>query len=511
MTNSCIAYMEKTFARFPEKTAVIDDKKQYSFKEFRYEALKLATMLATDWLNKPVAILLPKTSDSLVAMMGVLYSGNFYIPLDIKSPDERLIKVLQNLSPQAIITSSEYLKQKSAILNKKSIHIINIDEILNNNHILIPKNSLERSSKIIDTDPIYCIYTSGSTGNPKGVVVPHRAIDDMSRWAVETFSIDEKVIIGNQAPFYFDLSTIDIFLMLRTGATLCLIPQYLFSFPVRLAEYMIDHGINCICWVPSALTIFATHDTLTGSNLRQLERIFFIGEVMPTKTFNYWRKHIPGALYCNMYGPTETTFGSTYYIINREFQDHEPLPIGHPCKNTDILVLSSDNVLVTEDEIGELCIRGSSLALGYWNDDQKTTQTFTSNPLNKNFHELIYRTGDLARYNEFDELCYCGRKDLQIKHAGYRIELGEIEHALSSLKHVDQACVIYNWQKSQITLFYTSSNNEADEVYIRKALSDILPKHMIPTAYNKLDTLPLNPNGKIDRLAIRKQYDHSDE
>jgi len=238
-----------------------------------------------------------------------------------------------------------------------------------------------------------------------------------------------------------------------------------------------------------------------------LKYILFAGEVFPTKYFNYWRLYLPQARFVNLYGPIEITVDCTFYEIDREFSDEEALPIGFPCRNTDILILNQDDKLVNPGEVGELCVRGSSLAMGYWNDEEKTAKAFVQNPLNKSYPELIYRTGDLVHTNERGEIMFDGRRDFQIKHQGYRIELSEIEHVLiSKMDTIQNACVLYNYLKKEITLFYTS-DHEISLVEIRKKVGEVLPKYMLPTALRKLDSMPRNPNGKIDRQKLKEMME----
>jgi len=195
----------------------------------------------------------------------------------------------------------------------------------------------------------------------------------------------------------------------------------------------------------------------------------------------------------------------TYYIVERDFSDDEKLPIGFPCRNTDILILNEQNQPAKADELGELCVRGSSLALGYWNAPDKTAVAFVQNPLNPRYPERIYRTGDLVYRNALGEIIFVGRKDFQIKHQGYRIELGEIELAATTLDLLRNVCVLYNEAWKEITMFY-----EADQdllpARIREHMSARLPKYMLPTAFHRLAKMPLNANGKTDRAGLAGNF-----
>ena len=205
----------------------------------------------------------------------------------------------------------------------------------------------------------------------------------------------------------------------------------------------------------------------------------------------------------NYYGPSETTYASTYYIIDREFKNDEPLPIGKPAINTGVIVLTDDNQLAKPGEIGELCIKGSGVALGYYNNPEKTREVFVQNPVNTKYNEIIYRTGDLVRENEYGELEYVCRKDFQIKHMGYRIELGEIEHAAMSMEAVKRACCLYNERKQAIVLLYEGNVETAD---VKEAVKNRVPEYMVPALVHKLDTMPMNANGKIDRVYLKGEY-----
>jgi amino acid adenylation domain-containing protein len=364
---------------------------------------------------------------------------------------------------------------------------------------------MRRLDKIIDTDPVCLINTSGSTGTPKGVVMHHRSVIDFIDWVNATFQFNETDIIGSLSPFYFDIYTLELYISLSRGTAIAIIPEQHAAFPIRLLEYLKEKNVSFIFWVPTIMVNIANMDLLSKMPLDSLKIIFFAGEVFPMKQLNYWRRKIPKATFVNLYGPIEIAVDCTFFIMNREFGDSDPLPIGFPCRNTNILILNDHNKPVEINEPGELCVRGSSLALGYWNDPEKTAKAFVQNPLNTYYPELIYRTGDIVFVNELGEIMFLGRKDYQIKHLGYRIELSEIEHVIGSMADIDNSCVLYHRQKKEITLFYESTKpiNTAD---IRQHVMQILPKYMVPTIFHQLDAMPRNPNGKIDRQKLAEMY-----
>ena len=505
MQINVLEYFEKTLLKHSEKIAIIENESKLTFHELEKFAKKLCFLIHSkiNVNNQPIGIFLPKGANSIIAFIGVLYSGNFYVPLDIESPKKRLETILNNLEPKIIITAKKYL-ENLLMQEFDKTRILLIDEIFNkeinyNNQLILHKLKNE-----VDVDPIYTIYTSGSTGTPKGVTIAHRGVIDYIDWAIHCFDVNYTAIIGNQAPFYFDNSTLDIYLCLATGATLVIIPRNLFIFPIRLLEYIKEKKINFIFWVPSVLINISNLKLLDKVDVSVLDKILFAGEVMPVKHLNYWRQKLGNSLFANLYGPTEITVDCTYYIVDRDFDNSESLPIGKPCRNSDVIILNEHNKLAGLNEKGELCVRGSSLALGYWNNLKKTDEVFTQNPLNKHYPDKIYRTGDIVYTNEEDLIIFVGRKDSQIKHQGHRIELGEIENAALSISEIENACVLYNEKEKNIILFY-ESKNIISPGEIRKKLIRYLPKYMLPTAFTKVDKLPKNPNGKIDRLVLKKR------
>lgn len=507
MQKSVIEYLANTVQQFPDKEAVKDGEMSITFTQLWTNAQKVAATLIDLEVghNTPVAVFIPKGCLMVAAFAGISMSGNFYVPLDTKQPAARVNSILQTLEAEVLITDRKDEKNLQSFCDKK---ILVIEDIIESD--VNTEKALSQSDGQIDTDPIYAIFTSGSTGAPKGVVVSHRGVIDYIDWAVSTFHFQSDAVIGNQAPFYFDNSTLDIYLMYATGATLKVIPESYFAFPAKLVGYLNEEKISFVFWVPFVLVNVANMDILSKETPKYLKDVFFAGEVMPNKHLNYWRKHLSQCRYANLYGPTEITVDCTYYEVKRKFADNEPLPIGFPCRNSDVLILVDRKRLAKQGEQGELCVRGSSLALGYYNNPEKTSAAFIQNPLQHHYPETIYCTGDVVYLNEYGEIMYVGRVDSQIKHNGYRIELGEIETAVLGSHFVDNCCVVYDFSNKRIVMFYQAAE-ELNMGHFRRALANSIPRYMLPTEYHRKEILKQNGSGKIDRAHYNKLINNKDD
>lgn len=500
MQINVIEYLEKGVPRLcPGKVAIVDEDRSYTFAELKRNSKCCASMIINhlDVINQPICIFLPKCAEMIFADLGVIYSGNIYSNLDVNSPPRRFQTIVSTIGPKLIITSRKLL-DKVVSLGIPPDMILTIDDVYqpdlaNDNNLIF-----HRLGSVIDTDPLCIINTSGSTGIPKGVVMNHRSVIDFMDWVMERLDLNGSEIIGSLSPFYFDIYTLELYLSLAKGSTIVILPESLSGFPARLLEFMVTQKVNFIFWVPTVMVNIANMDLLAKIDLSCLKKLFYAGEVFPTKHVNYWRRHLPHTMIVNLYGPIEITVDCTYFVLDREFRDDEPIPIGFPCRNTDVLILNEKDENAKTNEPGELCVRGSSLAMGYWNNLDRTSKAFVQNPLNKSYPEIIYRTGDLAYRNDRGEIMFLGRRDFQIKHLGYRIELGEIENGVLSLQEINNACVLYNTEKKCITLFFEAAE-ELSPAFIRTQLSSIIPKYMLPTVFHQMSNLPRNSNGKIDR------------
>ena len=506
MKINLIELFEETVKCYPQKVAVIDKDREITFSALHQQSLRLASRLISMGIaqNKPVGVFLDKSIESVYANLGILYAGDFYMNLDIKTPAERIRNIIQLVEPAAIISTTRQIKPIEGII-PSTTQVILLDEA-DETADVDATAILRRLSTIIDTDPSCIINTSGSTGTPKGVVLNHKSFFDFIEWAFDTFHFGDDLVMGSLSPIVFDIYSFELCMLMAKASTLVVLPAHLAAFPAKILEVLEQHKVNFLFWVPTIMVNIANMDLLSAFKLESLKTVWFAGEVFPTKQYNYWHHHLPQTTFANLYGPIEITLDCTYYIINKEIPDEEPLPIGYPCRNTDILVLDDEDRLVKEANVeGELCVRGTSLAMGYYNNPEKTAAAFVQNPLNKAYPEVIYRTGDIVCYNEEGLIMFKGRKDNIVKHQGYRTDLGEIEHVIiNTLKLVKNGCIVYNQAEKQITLFY-EAEEEVPVTEFRLSIGKVLPKYMIPTAYHRLEQLQRNANGKIDRLFYKKQ------
>lgn len=497
-----LSYLDEIYSRLPHKTAFASEVGSLTFAELYERSRIVGSYIAgSGYYKKPVVVFMQKSPDMINAFFGVVRAGCYYVPIDEEMPAHRISLIFETLKPELVICDETTEKAVAQIQKENTFLAVKYGDILS--YAVNEKVLASIQERAIDTDPVYIVFTSGSTGIPKGVIACHRSVIDYIESLTEVLRISENTVFGNQAPLYVDACLKEIYPTLKFGASTYLIPKQLFMFPVKLVEYLNDHKINTICWVVPALTLISSLGTFKTVIPQYLHTIAFGSEVFPIKQFNLWKQTLPSARFINLYGPTEATGMSCYYETDREFGLEEAIPIGRPFRNTEIILLDENNCPAAPGQPGEICIRGTSLTLGYYRDFARTDTAFVQNPLNSAYHELLYRTGDLGKYNERGELMFLSRKDYQVKHMGHRIELGEIEMLSNKNSGVECTCCIFDKERSKIILYYVGSTEEAD---LLADLKTRLPRYMLPGLIRRIDTIPLTTNGKINRLALTELY-----
>lgn len=492
-----IEYLENAVRKNEDKIAVIEEDKKITYKELNNYSKIVGSYFAKNKVFKePIIIFMDKSIDTLISFFGTIYAGGYYTLINPFLPEVRIKQIFKTLNSKYVITNNEYID----IANKyfEEAKILNINDLKNedidNDALLLAKQNH------VDYDPLYVNFTSGSTGTPKGVVISHRSVIDFIDKFTDIFNFTENDIIGNQAPFDFDVSVKDIYSSIKVGATLIIIPKNYFSNPAKLLDYLCDNKVTTLTWAVSALCLITTFHGLNYKVPETVNKIIFSGEVMPLKHLNEWMKYLPNAMCVNVYGPTEITCNCTYHIIDRNREYLDKIPIGKPFPNERVFLLNDDNELITNpNEVGEICVTGTSLALGYYANIEQTNSHFMQNPLVKEYIELMYRTGDLAYYNELNELVFSGRKDFQIKYLGHRIELEEIEKSIMKIDEIIRCCCIFDESNNKLYGFYIGNISKKD-LHIK--LKELLPTYMIPTKLIQMDNFPMNKNGKIDRKKL---------
>ena len=498
MQTSILQYLEATAARLPDKLAFSDGEQGMTFGELSHAARAIGTALIRgDHYREPIVILMEKSAREIAVFLGVVYAGCHYVPMDAEMPKLRMQKILETLTPRLLICSEQ--TEKLAREPSFDGDIVRADTLMDTPEDYQALDSVR--NRQIDTDPIYVVCTSGSTGIPKGVAACHRSVIDYTESLCEALPFGEDTVFGNQTPLYFDAPLKEIMPTLKYGATTYFIPKKWFMFPLKLVEYLNEHKINTVCWVVSALTMISSFGVLEKCPPQYLHTVAFGSEVFPIRQFNLWRDALPQARFFNLYGPTEATDMSCYYEATRSFTEGESIPVGKPFRNTGLLLVGENGREVPNGERGEIYLRGTCVTLGYYRNPEKTSEAFVQNPCHHDYPETVYRTGDIGYLNEHGELMFVGRRDHQIKHMGHRIELGEIEAAAASDLGVRRACCLYDDAGRRIALFYTGDTAPAA---LSATLRGLLPRYMLPAVVRQLDTMPLTPNGKLDRRTLQE-------
>jgi amino acid adenylation domain-containing protein len=524
-------WVRQQAGRIPDQPAISWEDQQVSFGYLETESNRLAGALKTSGCRKHdrVGLLLDKKPDTVIAMLGINKAGAMYVPLDIHSPAERLMRIVTSSDPAFVLVEPDSLNIWRE-MRKRSSKIAEIPWIWwATNELPIDQqegcyftrldcnHEPDKAHGYSDpTVPAHLLFTSGSTGQPKGVIITHNNVERFINWAVDYFGIHQGDRVSGHAPLHFDLSTFDIYGAMAAGAHLFMVPSYMNVMPTQIGGFISKHQLNQWFSVPSLLSYMARFDVVPENGYPSLDRLLWCGEVFPVPALQYWMRKLPGVSFTNLYGPTEATIASSYYTVPAIPESTQRIPIGKACRGEQLLVLDDNLHPVLNGEKGDLYIAGAGLSPGYWRDEGKTEEAFfwIHNELGES--ERIYKTGDVASLGADGLFYFHGRSDYQIKSRGYRIELGEIEAALSRIKRLREYAVVPvqkgGFEGTAIGCAYVSTPNAfISPTWLKKKLSESLPNYMIPQYWSEYDKLPRNGNGKIDRKGLSVRFEEENK
>ena len=477
----------------PDALALVFEETQLSYRELNTAANRLAHRLIAAGVcpDTLVGICTERSIEMVIGLLAILKAGAAYMPLDPDYPTQRLAYMLGDAGNRLLLTQNSVWSRLG--LEQEGLQVMDLDMAL-----AAPFPSTNPDVAIDPRQLAYTIYTSGSTGKPKGAGIPHGGLTNRLLWMQDTYRLTRADRVLQKTPFSFDVSVWEFFWPLMTGATLVVAKPGDHKDPARLAELIQRHGITTLHFVPAMLQAFVEHEALP--QCASLRRVFASGEALPAELQQRFYQQSKAVLY-NLYGPTEASIDVTAWTCIDE--PALTVPIGKPIANTKIYLLDADMEPVPAGVEGELYIGGVQLARGYHRRPDLTAERFVPDPFGPP-GERLYRTGDLARWRMDGAIEYLGRADHQVKIRGLRIELGEIESALLTHPEVREAVVMACEEEAgnKRLVAYLTTHAAVTAEALRAHLQSCLPDYMTPSAFVFLDTLPLSPNGKIDRRAL---------
>lgn len=493
-----LEWLEASELLYPNKTVYIENTQSVTFHDVLSASQKIGSALADVKETAPVVVISGRKIETIAAYLGVVYSGHAYAPIDSKLPRQRIDIIVETLRPSAILADSDNYALAKELA--QGVPVFELEKVMHGNVDTVKLQKVRQ--KMIITDPLYVIFTSGSTGKPKGVITSHQSLICYIESYTSVMGIDSNDRLGNQSPLDYIAAIRDIYVPLYKGCSSVIIPKEYFMEPNRLFMYMNEHAVTSVGWSVSAFTVALSLGAFEEVKLDTLKKICFSGSVMPAACLSVWQKNLPDAKFVNQYGPTEATASCTYYEVDHLVRQDEQLPIGRPYDNYCVFLLNEDLTETPNGEIGEICVSGPILALGYYNDPERTEKSFPINPNYRGYPERMYRTGDYGRVREDGLLEFHGRMDRQVKHMGHRVELDEIEYAANQIGGVDECVALYNKEKEVLYLFYSG------EIAMRQVvleLRKVLPGFMVPRKVKQVSALPKLASGKIDMTTLREE------
>jgi amino acid adenylation domain-containing protein len=494
-----IQLFEEQVKRNGQHTAISWGNEHISYNELNHKANRIAELLAEHHVNRGdrIAILLDRSPLQVVSILGILKAGCVYVPIDLDYPEKRINFMLGDSGSCLVLTQSKCVSSIGHSVPYIQVDSVELEMTSDNSSI----SSMLQPKDIGAEDTAYIIYTSGSTGTPKGTVISHRNVIRVVRDTnyIEISPTDRLLQLSNYA---FDGSVFDIFGALLNGASLVMISNKAAIEVPQLTKFIEQEEITVFFITTALFNMLVDWDVTC---LRNTRKILFGGEATSVPHVRKALDFLGSKRIINVYGPTESTVFATYYPIDNIEDDAQFVPIGYPISNTTLYILDEQGHPVPPNVPGELYIGGAGIAKGYLNREDLSNQKFLHDPVENS--GKVYRTGDLVWRLPTGEIGFIGRTDFQIKIRGFRVEMGEIESYIKNIPSVKEVIVVSQKDKTgniYIAAYYTVDQQvhgtEPDQ--IREHLSDKVPDYMVPSRMKKMDRLPLNHNGKIDRTAL---------
>ncbi len=500
MKANILEYLEETAKRLPNKTAFYDDHESLSFARLMDKARRIGTCLAEHTTPRtPVALLLDARSiRNIPAMLGTLYAGCAYAPMDISMPPERLHMMLKLLAPAAALVDARGEKALTAcgiegipMLSYQAAEETDADDA----------RLAEIREQSCVYDPMSILYTSGSTGIPKGSIQTHFSYLHWTEATIDVYGLTEDTILANQSPFFYANSILEIFPPIALGATVYLLPAGVLTFPAKLIAGLNEHHITELCMTPSSFISVVNAGVLTPGCLPNLRWGIMSGESMPWAPLKVWMDATPNADWWHFYGSTEM-FSVAVGKVEKNHQAGDRLPVGKPFSLVHICFADENGDELPKGEPGEMLVSSPWIAGGYHRDPERTAAAWTIDPMNRGWQERFFRGGDIGYIRPDGQLMVLGRRDTQIKHMGYRMEIGEVEAALQQVPGWKEGCVLFDGEK--LWCFFTG---DLDEKTIKNSLRERLARYMLPDVFVHLEELPHTPTMKLDRNKLKKMME----
>ncbi|NLN64296.1 MAG: amino acid adenylation domain-containing protein [Clostridiaceae bacterium] len=481
---------EEQVRQTPDAAALVFGEEVLSYKQLNERANQLARVLRHKGVkpNRIVGVMVERSIEMIVSILGVLKAGGAYLPIDPQYPAARIRYMLTDSQTDIVLTQNTIHIEPLLDDGTTCMTLVHVDDRS------IYTGGSENLDNISEpTDLAYIIYTSGSTGKPKGVMLEHTGIASLREFFRNEFEINTTDRIVQFASISFDASVWEIFMALLTGASLHLVSEETIKNPDQFQRFINEHGITVATLPPTYLA------NLDPQSIGTLRTMITAGSSTTRSLVEKWKSQV---VYINAYGPTETTICTTTFTCDETTEQYHSVPIGKPIYNTRVYIVDKDNRIVPEGVAGELCVSGDTLARGYLNRPNLTREKFVPNPYAEG--EMMYRTGDLAKWMPDGNIEFLGRVDHQVKVRGYRIETGEIEACLRKHKDVKEVIVMardgQNGDKYLCAYIVALQRLKPHE--LKQTLAEELPQYMIPSFFIQIDAMPLSPNGKVDIKAL---------